>query len=434
MLKAMLKNEYLISCIKKFNTVFWGMISIILLNRYLGPELKGEYAYVTNLLSILMVILGFGISTIYPVYKRKDDKKYFRIFVKLVIIQFITYISLGLILCTISTDFNLRVLAILTPICVLASEIGYINLVEEFKFNAIVAIISAFINAILFVFAYIFLDKNLIVAYVIYAIKELLIIILTLISIKKRKVEKVKVEHPIKEYKAIILSGIVPMITNLLIVINYRVDVLMLTWQNIDSYLIGLYSVGVSIAEYAWIVPDIFKEVIINKTARNDSIEDVKFSLRISSTFLIIVFLIMFFFGKLILQILFGAEYVDAYYVTVIIFTGIYSMTYCKIIGTLFIAKGKQKFYCNTLLVGTISNIIINYVVIPRWNIYGAAIATVISYTIVGGVFIFEFKRLYKNKLRDILCVKREDFSIISKRIKQILSKNDLKNSNYQKY
>ena len=203
MLKAMLKNEYLISCIKKFNTVFWGMISIILLNRYLGPELKGEYAYVTNLLSILMVILGFGISTIYPVYKRKDDKKYFRIFVKLVIIQFITYISLGLILCTISTDFNLRVLAILTPICVLASEIGYINLVEEFKFNAIVAIISAFINAILFVFAYIFLDKNLIVAYVIYAIKELLIIILTLISIKKRKVEKVKVHSAAKCAKSV---------------------------------------------------------------------------------------------------------------------------------------------------------------------------------------------------------------------------------------
>ena len=197
----------------------------------------------------------------------------------------------------------------------------------------------------------------------------------------------------------------------------------MLTWQNIDSYLIGLYSVGVSIAEYAWIVPDIFKEVIINKTARNDSIEDVKFSLRVSSTFLIIVFLIVLFLGKLILQILFGTEYVDAYYVTVIIFTGIYAMTYCKIIGTLFIAKGKQKFYCNTLLAGTIANVIINYLVIPKWNIYGAAIATVISYTIVGGVFIFEFKRLYNNKLRDILCMRKEDFSIIIKRIKSLLNK-----------
>ncbi len=110
------------------------------------------------------------------------------------------------------------------------------------------------------------------------------------------------------------------MYTTLLISINYKVDVILLKFLNINLIEIGLYTVGVSLAEYGWLIPDIFKDVMINKTAKKDDIDNMTFSLRISSTMMILVFAFIIVGGKHMLMILFGSAFIGAYSVTVIIF------------------------------------------------------------------------------------------------------------------
>lgn len=423
MVLEMLKNTYLISLTKKFLTVLFGMVSVIFLNRYLGPDLKGEYTYIINILSIVVVVLGLGISTIYPYYRRRYGSLYFSIFRNLVLIQFVAYVIFGIAVSLVINNQTVNLLCWLVPITILSTEIGYINLVENFKANAIIAIVSAFVNVLLLLLAFLLLDKNIIVALVIYAIKEAVIIIFTIATmfLKKDIGEQKKMSH--KEAYKVIASGLIPMLTNLLIVINYRVDVVMLKWQNVDFYLIGLYSVGVSLAEYAWIVPDIFKEVIINKTAQNDSLKDVKFSLRNSSAILFVVFIGIVLVGKPFIVLLFGEAYRDSYFVTVIIFTGIYSMMYCKIIGALFISQGRQKFYFSVLFIGTSSNVVANYFIIPIWDIKGAAIASTFSYSVIGIIMLVSFLKRNDVTLKEVLFTTKEDVEVFKTKAIELKTK-----------
>ena len=51
------------------------------------------------------------------------------------------------------------------------------------------------------------------------------------------------------------------------------------------------------------------------------------------------------------------------------------------------IPKEKDKIYVNAIVIGTIINLVINYILIPKLNVYGAIIGTIVAYIIV---FIYQ--------------------------------------------
>jgi len=69
--------------------------------------------------------------------------------------------------------------------------------------------------------------------------------------------------------------GIFPMLSTLLITSNYRVDVIIMK-QFLDYREIGYYIVGVELANKVWLISNAFKEVVFSKTAKKDSIFNVK--------------------------------------------------------------------------------------------------------------------------------------------------------------
>lgn len=408
-----LNNDYGITFIKKASTILFGVLGTAMISRYLGPELKGEYAYVVNMISILLVVLNLGIAHVFPNFKRENKANSDKFYL-LVIAQFIIYVSIACAIFLLKSNENLKYILILTPICVLAFQLNYINLIDDVKISSLVSIASATINFVLIVLICTMTKRNIINAYIIYAIKEISIILLTL------KLAKVKIRVKDVDFELwiqIIKCGFIPMITTLLISINYKLDVILLTKLNINFYLIGLYTTGMSLAQYAWIIPDIFKEVMLNRTAKKDDIKALSFSIRMGSTMVILFWISYLLFGKIIIRILFGSEFLECYTVTGIIFIGIYSMLYCKILGTLYISQGKWKFYFYTLLTSVILNIVLNYSLIPIWGIYGAAIASVISYSIAGFVFLINFKHAYKLKIFDLLFINKSDLVVAYKMI-----------------
>ena len=202
------------------------------------------------------------------------------------------------------------------------------------------------------------------------------------------------------------------MLTKLLIELNYRIDVLMLK-VFVPYVEIGLYSVGSKLAQYIWLIPDAFKEVIYARTARDDSINEIKFVLKINIVITILMIIFIFLFGKIIIYILFGTEYIAAYPVTCIIFLGIPSMVLYKIISPLYMANGKQKKCFLILLISVIANVITNFIFIPVCGKFGAAISTVFSYSICGLIFYISFIKDYHLRWYDGLIFNKKDFNKI---------------------
>ena len=97
-------------------------------------------------------------------------------------------------------------------------------------------------------------------------------------------------------------------------------------------------------------------------------------------------------FGKFIITLLYGKEYLNSYLVTTILFFGCISLTFFKILQPVFIADGNQVNACIYLSISVIINIIANYLLIPHMDFIGASIASVISYSICGGLFLIKYR------------------------------------------
>lgn len=414
-LKKILKNDYVFSILQKAINILTGVVTVSLINRYLGPSLKGEYTYITNIATILSVILGFGFYESYPFVKRQKKEEQLKCYLNVFMLQFILYLVIGIIIGIVTKNHAVVVVSVLVPIQVFASQLQMVGMVEFIRYRQVLLMVNYAIDMILTILAYVFVPQTVYILLYILLIKDLLYIIACIIKCKY-------FPNPFKVNKKLIVFlfkfGFVAMITKLLIELNYRIDVLML--KIFVPYVeIGLYSVGSKLAQYIWLIPDAFKEVIYARTARDDSIHEIKFVLKINMVITLLMIIFIFLFGKIIIYILYGEEYIAAYPVTCIIFLGIPSMVLYKIISPLYMANGKQKKCFLILLISVIANIIANFIFIPVCGKFGAAISTVFSYSICGLIFYISFIKDYHLRWYDGLIFNKEDI----KKIKGYLTK-----------
>lgn len=82
--------------------------------------------------------------------------------------------------------------------------------------------------------------------------------------------------------------------------------------------------------------------------------------------------------GRLLLS-LFGADFIDGYWVMLILIGGIMAKALTGPVEGLLSVTGHHDWVAGTMGVGALANIILNVVLIPRWGILGAAAATSVS-------------------------------------------------------
>lgn len=355
-------NIYFLNIFKKFSGIILGLFSIMLLNRILEPKYRGEYAYILSMVNMLSVILNLGISVSYSYFKRKKDKDYLKIFYSLSLIQLIISLIISFVLLVIVKNNILFAVVLMTGISVFRIQLNYYSIIEDAKANMISTVVSSVINLFFLLYIFLFNKNNLELTYLAYTLKD---VMFSFLLIKKLKLRIQNKKTNKKVYIEILKYGIIPMLTTLLISVNYKIDIIILKFLDVKLYNIGLYTTSVSLAEYAWLIPDIFKEVLINKNAEKDDIDSMTFSIRILTILMAIIYIIILIFGKSILSFVFGESYVGGYKVTLIIFLGIHSMVYVKIIGTLYTAQGEWKFYRKVLSYSVILNIALNFALIP---------------------------------------------------------------------
>ena len=415
--KKLLDNIYFLSALKKVNTIIFGMIANIFLNRALGPALKGEYATILNTISTLVNILYLGISTIYPSYVRRREKWTDATFFGLVIAQGLLYAAISVIVGAVTRSWAMLLYGMSVTCAVVAMQMLQMSIINDFRRGTIANIIAVTTNALFLFLMWLSGIKDVNLAISIYLIKELSVIIFSLSIIRKSL--KLK-DVDMRQWKKIILTGIVPMVTNLLIFLNYKVDVLILGGLRVENYQIGLYATALAFAEYGWIVSDVFKDVLIKKTSVTDDVDSISLCLRISSSALLVIGVVLLFLSRWILTLLYGEDFGEGWLVTDILFIGVFSMSYCKLLIPLYLANGRWKFYFWVLFSAAAINVVTNFILIPIWGIYGAAITSIVSYTFAGAVFTIAFMREYKVSLGRILVIRKADIL----RLKSILLKS----------
>lgn len=415
----MSSKPYINTIINKFLYCTFSFLSNAFLTRALGLQLKGEYSWIMNYASILSIIAGLGVYQSIPYYVRSEEKKdWAQEYVNIFILQALVYLS---IVCGITFFYKDQVtillIGALAVVDILSQQLNMLLLIDKIFKRNLIFTVGAIVNLLLSIFCFLFAKNNLIAAVICFFIVKIFYIISYLWILGK-------IPHPFhvlpKSIFEKIKFGYIPMFSFLLITLNYKVDVLMLgTSVNVRPEELSLYTVGVSIAEIAWVIPDGFKEVLFSRTSNKKNDQEVAAALRVSNMVIGMTIIGILIFGKFVIRLFFGIQFISSYQVTILLFLGIPAMSWFKIIYTLFNAKGKRKISFFVLLSSTILNIALNYLTIPIWNIYGAAMASIVSYGLCGFLFLVLYSKDSGNCLGSLFIMKKNDLKILIGREKK---------------
>ncbi len=358
-----------------------------------------------------------GIHQAYPYFKKKNKKDIVSLFIKISLGLLFLYFIISIII-TFLFNVGLKVGAIilLTPFLVYNKIISYINMVETPNNKNSIEMMANILEVILVSLLWIYVPANLEIGIFILAIKDLFLCFVYTYKLRKAIFKPTHIT--IKILLEILKFGMFPMLSLLMTTLNYRVDIIMLNYF-VTSTEVGIYSVGVMLAERVWLIPDALKEVMISNLAKGKGKEEVCFVIRICNIVCLFVVFGIILLGKPFINIFFGLEYSSAYLVTVVILIGVIFMVYYKMIGAFNIVYGKQKENFVYLVISVVCNIIANLIFIPIFGNIGAALASVISYGISAYLFIRRFTIDNQIELKELLLIKKSDIN----RVKLLIHK-----------
>lgn len=408
-IKSKMNNSYVFALFRKAVVMLSSVICTALLARYLGPELKGQYSTLLAWLNIIVIICQFGFFHLYSNYKKRNVSDADSLFFSLLTVKFVILFLVGVVITVIIYLSKGIGIQIMLPMMIVfntyQAENIFMVLIDNLRRQNIITIAVALSNVLSMAMIFVTTKKNIYLALMIFVLKDILTSAFSILWMRYKFVWDKRVKELFFETIKIVKY---PVMASLLVEMNYRVDVLLLEKMS-TYYLVGLYSAGVNLAEMAWLFPDVFKEILFHKTANKDATEDIKFSLRFSNTIILSFIVAILLLGKLVIRIFFGIDYLESYQVTILIFLGIPGMAMFKVLNPLYQALGKWKLYVGALAIGVVTNVGLDLALIPVMNMYGAALASAVSYSLCGGILLRNFSKTYHCSVKEICFLNKED-------------------------
>ena len=224
--------------------------------------------------------------------------------------------------------------------------------------------------------------------------------------------------------KSILENSIYIQLANILQIFNYRISYYILNWFT-GAKILGVYSTAVSVAEAVWLVSKSIAMVqyarISNSTDKNYSrqltIQLSKFSLLAT----IITLLPLLLLPDSIFILIFGIEFSAIHQVLIYLSIGIISIGFSTIYTHYF--SGIGKYHINSIAsgIGFIFTILFCIILIPKYQLSGAAISASLSYSATSIYLLIAFIKETKLKPSELI-PSSKDFSFLMRELKKLLN------------
>ena len=402
---------------EKITRLAVGLFVGVWVARYLGPEQFGTLSYAQAFVGLFGAVATLGLDGIVIKHLVKDEGnrdlflgtafslKLLSAIVALVIIWFValmtSYENNDTIIITIIASAllfqSLNVIDFYFQSKVLSRYIVIVNLISQLSASFIrIALILT--NAPLIAFAYVILFDAIILAVgYTYVFKH------KNLSFRQWKFNITTASELLKHSWPLALSGVV-------ISIYMKIDQVMIK-EILGKTSVGHYAAAVKISEAWYFVPVVINSslfpAIIN--AKKRSRKEFHDRLKILYSFMlwsaVAISIPTTIYSKYIINLLYKEQFDQASTVLMIhIWAGVL-VSLGVVTSSIVISNNKQKNALIATSIGAISNIILNFFMIPRFGIIGAAFATIIS-QIISGLFVPIFYKVdphYPRIIKDSL-------------------------------
>ncbi len=417
-LKLLAKSSIIVF-IGIFSSKIFSYLYRIIIARSLGPEVYGLFSLALMILSLFVVISSLGLTEgvlrFIALYrgKKEQDKVNFLFRVSL-IIGVISGILFAIIL-FFSSEFislkffhnqsliiYLKFFSFLIPVSLLTNfYLSVIRAYEEIGWHSFIQNIleSSLKTIFLVIFIFFGLKTNAVISSSFLGITGMFLAAYFVCKYKikisynnplKNKIKKRKILLDLFAYSwPLIFLGIIGNLFN---------------WT--DSFTIGyfktvldvgIYNSAVPIASLLLLPSVIFMQLFFPLITKEYSKKNFKLIKDLSQQvgkwiFLINLplFLIIMLFPGVIINILFGQEYLIAENALRLLSLGFFSMSISAISTYLLSMMGKSKIILKDTLVFVGINLILNLILVPLYGLTGAAFSTMISYILFSSVLVYQ--------------------------------------------
>ncbi len=407
-----------------------GMVVNVGLARSLGPDGKGIFSVAMSLSSLLVLLVdsGFSISLVYFVGQRKYPTK------TLLGYSVIWGLGAGLVLAIgtwlIKDVVILKVLKGVLPIH-LALTLGLVIFGGHGNFTSAIlrgeyrlrwySILLILRPAIQCVLVYVLLAAGrlsitsalvcIVISYLITALAGFAVI---------AKTDGVRFSTTLQPMQKLFSFGIKGQIGNIVQFFNYRFDVFLVNYF-LAAYQVGLYSVSVNVAEMLWFIPNSFAITLFSKVSSLPAEKNNLLTAQILRTSFLLTFVAgigLFFLGRPIVLLLFGRQFLGSVNPLLVLLPGILGLTISKIVSSDLAGRGKPQYLTYISSISVVVTIALDFLLIPRIGIIGAALASSIAYITAGASSFGWFVRESGMQLREVFRFQKSDFNWVLNAVK----------------
>jgi len=202
-------------------------------------------------------------------------------------------------------------------------------------------------------------------------------------------------ETMVSDWKSLLSFGSKIFISNVVNLFNYQIDLILIGFFMMDSD-VGIYSVAYVIVRFFWVIPQSIQTITYPATsefwskgrfrkAKGMCIQSMKYS----AVILLLGGMFAYLFGQDFIVLLFGSDYFDSYWPLLILLPGTVAIGVAKSIGSSLAGIGRPDISMNLSIVTATINTCLNFLLIPKMGIEGAAIATSFTLLFYAALVIF---------------------------------------------
>ncbi len=407
------------------------LINVIMI-RVWGREVKGELVVIMNIPTIVCLFSEFGLKKIIPYMigqQIEPTQRVIGIALSLWLASSVLGVSTALIYfglvgvpgvpffwCLLASALIMPRLLVnlLRGIALGVEELGYFN---QLRYVRDLTVLMVVLGA-MFVLN---LGAEYAWTYILGMLISAIVVIAWAIPMLRRHA-KIRLAWSNRIARDIVVQGVVFSLGSMLMMLNYRVDILILgVFLNapnppITKEAISDYSVGVAFANILWQMPIVIGHVLFSRSVNTkDPIGMARKTarlIRIGTALAIPGAVALFIFAPWLFPLIYGEEVTLAAAPMRILLPGIVLFYAARLIESDLTAKGRPWAVVSVMLPVVAANVVLNIVFIPMWGVNGAAFTSTLTYTggAIGMVVIYS--RVTGLSMREILTPRKADFAL----------------------
>lgn len=385
-------------------STFLSFLLTIILARYLGATELGVYRLALTTYAIIMLFVASALPAgmIKYVAEFQNDSDKLSKFISSGLVLAGVFSIICMLILYLLSDFIaqllqvselsdlIKTLVIIIPFSLLTGVLnGYLNGMRMMK---LLAISTVFQSCVMILLSLLFISWNFGLKGIIWGLIIATISNFFLLWFYIRFKFNLDWASFLDTAKILLLFGLPVIASNLVGQVNSQLDSFF-----IGIYLtpadVGIYSIAWSFSSFIWLFPLSIQRITYPLTSqlwslqkKQEIIRILNLTLKVSSIFLVFCGLVLVFFGKEIIGLLFTDQFSPAYIPLVILLIGTIIRGVVISIGSTVAAIGKPGIDFISSVIMCISWIILDILLIPRFGIFGTAISASIALTI-GTIF-----------------------------------------------